>query len=285
MVSLMIPQLCHVTNLRILDLAQNQLSGTIPLDCFANFNGMKLGGTVEDPDGLNGYDDKLEQVIKRRKMEYTKTLRFLVNIDLSSNNMAGQIPMELASLSGLNAVNLSKNQLTGCIPEKIGNLKSLEALDFSENQLSGTIPQSISDLSFMSNINLSYNNLSGQIPSGNQLQTLDSSSFIGNPELRGILLEKKCAQDSPSEVIDDDQKEEEEEEFENAGFYISMGVGIASGFWSFCSILLFLKAWRCTYIRFAENLHGLLVATIVAHTVAMVHIFLQQHNENPVFGS
>ncbi|KAF5195512.1 Receptor-like protein eix1, partial [Thalictrum thalictroides] len=91
-------------------------------------------------------------------------------------------------------------------------------------------------------------------------ETFDSSTFIGNPELCGVPLGKKCSQDAPSQVIDDD---DQKEVFERAEFYIGMGVGIAVGFWGVCGVFLLSKSWRHAYFRFVENMYDLLFVVIV----------------------
>ncbi|XP_022738458.1 probable LRR receptor-like serine/threonine-protein kinase At1g34110 [Durio zibethinus] len=142
--------------------------------------------------------EHLTEVMKGRFLECTSTLSFLVNLDLSSNKLEGQIPEELTFLTGLIGLNLSRNQLSGMMPEKMGELEVLESLDLSLNELSGLIPSSLSTLTKLSHLNLSYNNFSGQIPNGNQLQTLDDPSiYADNPLLCGTSLLKKCLDDEP----------------------------------------------------------------------------------------
>ncbi|OIW01483.1 hypothetical protein TanjilG_19409 [Lupinus angustifolius] len=87
------------------------------------------------------------------------------------------------------------------IPQEIDNLNQLESIDLSSNHLSGEIPQSISGLSILGNLNLSYNNFMGKIPSGIQLQSFTNLSYIGNPNLCGPPLTKKCSQVDKSNDI------------------------------------------------------------------------------------
>ncbi|KAL7194629.1 hypothetical protein ACSBR1_034957 [Camellia fascicularis] len=89
-------------------------------------------------------------------------------------------------------MNFSRNRLIGPMLAEIGDLKLLESLDLSKNQLSGGIPISLSNLNFLSHLDLSDNNLSGRIPLSTQLQSLDNSTFVGNPELCGAPLTKVC---------------------------------------------------------------------------------------------
>uniref|UniRef100_A0A5B7BRY8 Putative Disease resistance family protein / LRR family protein n=1 Tax=Davidia involucrata TaxID=16924 RepID=A0A5B7BRY8_DAVIN len=247
-------QLCLLDyGLQIMDLADNDLTGTIPR-CFGNLRGMVFkpypGILLLEWDNEN-----MMQVIKGRELEYTKTLVLVVNMDLSSNNLVGKIPAELTLLSGLIGLNLSHNHLTGSIPMKVGDMKSLESLDFSSNHLSGMIPQSISDLTSLSLLNLSYNNFSGRIPTGSQLQTLNDPSFyVGNPELCGDPLPKKCPGDESAQAPTTTSYEEkdEEDEAEKVWFYLVVMSGFATGLWGVVGVLLFKKSWRHAYFGFVD---------------------------------
>ncbi|GLU00031.1 hypothetical protein SLE2022_174260 [Rubroshorea leprosula] len=187
-------ELCSFSQLQILDLADNNLTGRIP-PCFGKFpimvNATQLSNRI---DQRYWYWPHLMVVVKGRYIEYIqKPLRFESSIDLSSNNLIESIPEELIVLKDLHNLNLSWNHLSGKIPEKIGQMENLESLDLSQNGLSGMIPKSMSGLTKLSHLNLSYNNFSGPIPTGYQLQTLeDPTIYIGNPQLCGAPLLKKC---------------------------------------------------------------------------------------------
>ncbi|XP_074284262.1 uncharacterized protein LOC141608816 [Silene latifolia] len=122
--------------------------------------------------------EDISEVYQGTERAYTYTLPYLVDIDLSCNNLVGSIPGDMTKIVGLLSLNLSYNQLSGTIPENIGDLKSLVSLDLSKNNLRGSIPTSISQMFTLSHLNLSYNNLSGQIPTGNQLQILSDQASI-----------------------------------------------------------------------------------------------------------
>ncbi|XP_028118835.1 putative receptor like protein 25 [Camellia sinensis] len=124
---------------------------------------------VNDYSIEGNYEENIFDSMKGRELEYTKTLKFLVSIDLSNNGIVGEIPNELMDLSGLLNLNLSGNHLIGRIPNNIGNLTQMESLDLSRNKLSGPIPLTLSSLSYLGHLNMSFNNLSGRIPTGNQL--------------------------------------------------------------------------------------------------------------------
>ncbi|GFP98088.1 leucine-rich repeat receptor-like serine/threonine-protein kinase bam3 [Phtheirospermum japonicum] len=174
---------CH---LKSLNLEHNHFHGDIS-GAFKNVSrcwskkleSLFLGSTTSC-DVLLGVS--LSEVMKGVMMEYTKTLGYLVNLDLSSNHLVGDIPPKLTNLTGLIGLNLSHNHLGGEIPRKIGDMQSLESLDLSSNNLSRTIPESLSKLTSLSHLKLSNNDLSGQIPTGPQLQTLNNPSiYEGNP--------------------------------------------------------------------------------------------------------
>ncbi|KAM0013709.1 putative non-specific serine/threonine protein kinase [Helianthus debilis subsp. tardiflorus] len=107
--------------------------------------------------------------------EFRSTLGLVKSIDLSSNNLTGSIPCELADLHGLIALNLSMNALRGDIPPKIGLMKNLLQLDLSRNNLSGQIPTSMSQMTSLNYLDVSFNNLPGRIPSSTQLQSFEPS--------------------------------------------------------------------------------------------------------------
>ena len=86
-------------------------------------------------------------------------------LDLSSNELSGQIPSELASLSQLNELDLSSNELSGQIPSELASLSRLNILDLSSNELSGQIPSELASLTRLWGLHLHSNELSGQIPS------------------------------------------------------------------------------------------------------------------------
>ncbi|CAN6577475.1 unnamed protein product [Malus baccata var. baccata] len=242
-------QLCNLHGLHILDLSHNSLSDTIPM-CLDN-----LTSLVNDDSYYHTFD-RLEQAtltLKGEELVYNTTLYLVKSIDLSSNNLQGEIPEEISSLIMLGTLNLSMNQLTGKIPSKVGNLRWLETLDLSHNHLSGQIPQSLSSLTSLSHLNLSYNNLSGRIPSGNQLQTLNVSSiYMGNPSLCGVPLTTKCLEDDTFTAKD--AKDKNDDGKDKLWLYVSMVLGFIVGFWGVCGTLILKTSWRYAYFQFFDDI-------------------------------
>ncbi|KAJ4706240.1 Leucine-rich repeat receptor protein kinase [Melia azedarach] len=251
------PQLCNLTRVQVLDFSQNNVSGKIP-KCLNKLTAMLrkessnkiFPFTFVIPLALTGlstaassveYQDQASLVWKGVDSDYKNILGLVKSIDLSSNQLFGEIPEEITGLVGLISLNLSRNSLTGPIPPKIGRLTFLNSLDLSQNQLNGTIPESFSHSRHLGVLNLSDNNLSGKIPSSTQLQSFDASAYIGNPELCGLPLPNKCPGQepaTPSQVSSIIEHESEDDRLITRGFYVSMVIGFIICFWEVGGTLL-----------------------------------------------
>nr|KAJ0190587.1 hypothetical protein LSAT_V11C800444510 [Lactuca sativa] len=247
---------CRMSKLQILDVGYNNLTGIIP-HCLRELNAMVKGAEK----WYNGTSDSNENVIQAMKgvdLEYTTILDIVYNMDLSSNKLVGEIPVELTALSMLVGLNLSNNHLSGRIPDNIGNMLALFSLDLSGNELMGTIPPSMAALTFLSHLNLSHNKLSGRIPTGNQLQTLtDPSIFAGNEGLCGPPLSKNCSNQEVSTTTTTTSQKKKYKAADEATkvwlLYLDIVCGFAVGFWGVIGVLLFKKQWRQMLFLFAEE--------------------------------
>ncbi|KAL3744880.1 hypothetical protein ACJRO7_014053 [Eucalyptus globulus] len=85
-------------------------------------------------------------------------------IDLSYNNLTGNIPEDFGKLKNLSSLNLEFNQLSGRIPEGFGRLPALSKVWLSNNNLSGTIPQDFGKFSPLERFEVAFNNLTGTLP-------------------------------------------------------------------------------------------------------------------------
>ncbi|KAL0382906.1 UNVERIFIED_CONTAM: putative inactive receptor kinase [Sesamum calycinum] len=114
----------RLSQLRVLSLRSNRLSGPIPPD----FSQLKL----------------------------------LRNVYLQNNQFSGEFPPSLTELTRLTRLDLSSNNFTGSIPFSVSNLTHLTGLFLQNNGFSGKIP-SIAPPGLI-NFNISNNRLNGSIP-------------------------------------------------------------------------------------------------------------------------
>ncbi|CAL9005604.1 unnamed protein product [Prunus brigantina] len=264
-------KLCHLTYIKIMDFSMNNISGSIP-KCLNNLTTLSQKGntslssthtydiSVDDHStSRTNYEDDASFIWKGRMQTYKSTLGLVKRIDLSSNRLTGEIPCEITHLVELVSLNLSRNRLTGQITPEIGNLQSLDSLDLSRNHIDGGIPKSLAQIDRLSFLDLSYNSLSGKIPTGTQLQGFDPSVYVGNPQLCGPPLKKMCADQNEKTGL---SNQEDKDELITLGFYISMGLGFAAGFWGVCGTLIFNRPWRYAYFKFLNDLNDWLYVKI-----------------------
>lgn len=89
----------------------------------------------------------------------------LIYIDLHYNQkLTGNIPPEIGNLIKLKYLSLWDDDFTGTIPSEIGNCTELTTLSFEDNRLTGNIPSSFANLTAMRSFWVNGNNLSGEIP-------------------------------------------------------------------------------------------------------------------------
>ena len=236
-----------------MDLALNNLSRSIPpcLGHLSALNSTTLLDTFPNDLYYGYYWEEMDLVVKGKEMEFQRILSIVKLIDLSSNNLWGEIPHGITNLSTLGTLNLSRNQLNGMIPENIGAMQGLETLDLSRNRLSGPIPPSMASITLLSHLNLSHNLLSGPIPTTNQFQTFnDPSMYEGNLGLCGLPLLTQCSTPNEDHKDEEDEKEGDEDGWEMSWFFTSMGLAFPVGFWAVCGTLALKKPWRHAYFRF-----------------------------------
>lgn len=145
-----LPDLCNLESLIILELDQNSLYGNFPpelLNCSRleqlNLKYNFLNGSLPDLSGL-------------------KALKFL---DLSNNIFSGEFPVSVANLTNLESLSIGFNKFKQrTIPEELMRLKRVSWLYLSNCNFNGSIPASLGNLSELGNLELSMNRLTGRIP-------------------------------------------------------------------------------------------------------------------------
>ncbi|GLT28974.1 hypothetical protein SLA2020_038710 [Shorea laevis] len=273
-------EICELDQLRIMDLSHNQLSGHIPpcvghligasKSLFSGIANWELLTLISDtstemestlmqevnvlPEKF--IQDQVELVTKWWSHTYEgNMLGYMSGIDLSCNQLVGQIPLEMGNLSDIHSLNLSHNNLTGPIPSTLSNLKQLECMDLSFNGLNGEIPSQLTKLNSLAIFSVAHNNLSGLIPYGKgQFGTFDNTSYEGNPLLCGPPLEKSCKETNSQPKVPNSLNEERE------GSLIDMDVFCTSFLVTYVVVLLSIGAvlyinpyWRQAWFYLIES--------------------------------
>ncbi|EOA28753.1 hypothetical protein CARUB_v10024985mg [Capsella rubella] len=116
----------------------------------------------------------------------------LIYLDLSENELSGDIFKNLTRLKKLKHLNLAWNRFSRGMFPRIKMLSGLEYLNLSNTNLSGHIPREISELNELSTLDVSGNHLSGHIPtlSIKNLVAIDVSRNNLTGEIPMSILEK-----------------------------------------------------------------------------------------------
>ncbi|XP_057989332.1 probable LRR receptor-like serine/threonine-protein kinase At3g47570 isoform X2 [Hevea brasiliensis] len=214
----------NASNLEMLDLAQNDLSGRVPsLDKLHRLSELVISvnnlgsGKADDlrflssltnatalkflEIGSNNFGGELPQHIANFSKELLQFViqnnqisgnipvgtQVLVNLEVfvaDRNKLSGTIPSGIGLLQNLRKIYLGGNNLSGYIPSSLGNLTNLLEIDLSDNNLQGTIPSSLGRCKNLLALDFSINNLSGPIPS--HVIGLSSFSKVLNLSLNNL---------------------------------------------------------------------------------------------------
>ncbi|KAK8526129.1 hypothetical protein V6N13_017191 [Hibiscus sabdariffa] len=144
------PSLFHMPNLELLDLSNNDFSGSIP-------ESINLPSIQSFEISSNGFNGSLPSHI----CVNSSRIRFL---NMAVNYFSGDILPGLGKCSFLEELNLGTNELTGGITEDIFQLQNLKLLGLQYNKLGGKLSPGIANLSSLVRFDVSFNNFSGEIP-------------------------------------------------------------------------------------------------------------------------
>ncbi|GMI96426.1 receptor like protein 7 [Hibiscus trionum] len=159
------PSFSSSRNLTVLNLASNQLNGSIHSTNWSVLSNLvsidlqnnMLSGTI--PSTLFGIPSLQRIFLSRNRFNGSlgdlngKTTFLLDTLDLSSNKLQGQFPMSVFELQGLKILTVSSNNFSGFIQwTDIRKLRNLSNLDLSYNNLSIDATSTDSALSSFPNI-------------------------------------------------------------------------------------------------------------------------------------
>ncbi|KAK4257509.1 hypothetical protein QN277_007087 [Acacia crassicarpa] len=188
----------HLPDISYVDLSRNKFLGGIPSDisqaiklAYLNVsNNPQLGGTIPTQTWslplLQNFSASFCGI--SGKIPPFESCKSVSSIDLDTNNLLGTISFTISNCKNLEIIKLSNNNLSGPIPDQLASIPVLGVVDLSHNNLSGPIPAKFSTSSSLQLLNVSFNYISGSIPAGKLFSFMDSSAFVGNPELCGAPL-------------------------------------------------------------------------------------------------
>ncbi|KAG8490512.1 hypothetical protein CXB51_015774 [Gossypium anomalum] len=129
---------------------------------------------------------KLPNLALSGSMGYSlQSLTSLKELDLSNNNLAGDIPYDIPQ--NLQRLNLAFNQFTGSVPYSINQMHSLQYLNLAHNQLQNQLSDMFGPLSSLSTLDLSFNSLTGDLPESFKNLTSMNSMYLQNNQFIGTI--------------------------------------------------------------------------------------------------
>ncbi|KAL2499375.1 Leucine-rich receptor-like protein kinase family protein [Abeliophyllum distichum] len=138
----------NLTNLQVLNLAHNYLSGMISGQVPVSLRVLDLSS--------NSFSGEIST-----NFSVTHQLQL---INLSFNDFSGAIPATIGALQQLQYLWVDSNKLYGTIPSAIANCSALVHFSAGDNRISGVFPATLGSLKSLQVISLPHNQLSGVVP-------------------------------------------------------------------------------------------------------------------------
>ncbi|KAB1220960.1 hypothetical protein CJ030_MR3G025349 [Morella rubra] len=218
----------------------------------------------------NQLDGELpSSLFKCKQLEY---------ITLSSNKFTGRVPEEIGNLTALRVISLDLNNFEGEIPSEVGNQRNLKLLNMASNNFSRAIPFDIFNITTISVIDLNMNKLSGHLPSNMGLfaPNLQQIFLLGN-ELNGTI---PSSRSNASQLTDLDLSENSfsgfiPETLGNLRLLQGLNLGFNKLIVQSTGLSLFSDLSNCKYLR-VVTLSGNPLNNILPNSVGNLFSSLEQ---------
>ncbi|KAL1560900.1 receptor-like protein EIX1 [Salvia divinorum] len=170
-----VPNLSN-TSIRDIDLSNNSISGPIPLF---------RANTIVIQLSENMFSGSVSSICKAHYGQ-------LWNLDLSNNQLAGEVPNCWEKMPNLAFLNLANNGFSGEIPDSLESLHGLLALQLRGNSLSGEFPSTLRHCQKLWLVDVAGNELTGEISTW--IGELYNTEFLnlGRNKLHGSIPVEIC---------------------------------------------------------------------------------------------
>nr|XP_015638564.1 probable LRR receptor-like serine/threonine-protein kinase At1g56130 isoform X2 [Oryza sativa Japonica Group] len=221
-----------ITNLVEIALYGNSFEGPIPesLSNLAKLKTLRIGDIVNgiSPLAFISNMTSLSTIILRNckissdlgAIDFSK-FEHLELLDLSFNNITGEVPQSILNLGNLKFLFLGNNSLTGRLPDGISS--SLKAIDFSYNQLTGSFPswasQNNLQLNLVANNFLLESTSDSTLPWGLNCLQQDTPCFRGSPKYYSFAVD--CGSNGSTRGSDDTIYEADPTNLGAATYYVT----------------------------------------------------------------
>uniref|UniRef100_A0A7N0UFD4 Protein kinase domain-containing protein n=1 Tax=Kalanchoe fedtschenkoi TaxID=63787 RepID=A0A7N0UFD4_KALFE len=165
-----------------LDLSHNQLQGPVESITsstlkYLNLSSNKLSGFLPLRVGRCAVVDLSNNEISGNISRMQGWGNYVEVVDLSSNLLRGSLPNETSQFLRLSSFRIANNSVTGVLPPVLGTYPELKVIDLSLNQLNGGLDMNLFALTKLVDLNLSGNELSGPLIPPAALDTRPAVNF------------------------------------------------------------------------------------------------------------
>ncbi|XP_050904070.1 receptor-like protein EIX2 [Lathyrus oleraceus] len=189
----------QATNMYLMNISYNNLTGTIPNLPITFSEGLEV---ILDSNQFEGSVPQFFQTARSLRLSKNRfsethlllctntTIDRLFLLDLSKNQLSGQLRDCWSNLKALIFLDLSDNTLSGEVPSSTGALLELEVLILRNNSFTGKLPLSLKNCTKLIMLDIGDNKFSGPIPYwlGQELQMLS----LRRNQFHGSLPQSLC---------------------------------------------------------------------------------------------